>query len=104
MEMPGPWKEWKSKSSFPTLSTVPWESRQRREIPTFPQPSFAALEKCKTKTRFCTFPPPLATMITIPSSNPKLKKGVGRHAASARSFFRITLYWKRDQLSGSFFN
>jgi hypothetical protein len=39
--MPGPWKEWKSKSSFSTHSTVPWESRKRREIPTFPQPGFA---------------------------------------------------------------
>jgi hypothetical protein len=39
--MPGPWKEWKSKSSFPTLSTAPWKSRKRREIPTFPQPGFA---------------------------------------------------------------
>src|SRR5450756_621806 len=39
MEMPGPWKAWKSKSSFSPLFTAPWESRQRREIPTFPQPS-----------------------------------------------------------------
>ena len=38
MEMTGPWKAWKSKSGFPPLSTAPWESRKRREIPTFPQP------------------------------------------------------------------
>src|SRR5450759_1300215 len=36
MEMPGPWKVGKSKSSFSPLSTAPWESRQRREIPTLP--------------------------------------------------------------------
>jgi hypothetical protein len=99
--MPGPWKEWKSKSSFPTLSTAPWKSRKQREIPTFPQPSFAALEKWKTKTRFSTFPPPLATIITVPYPNPKTKKGVGRQAASPYSLFRIIQYWKRDQLSGS---
>ena len=36
--MAGPWKVWKSKSSFSTLSTVPWKSRKDREISTFPQP------------------------------------------------------------------
>ena len=39
--MPGPWKARKSKSGFPTLPTVPWKSRQQREISTFPQPRFA---------------------------------------------------------------
>ncbi len=63
--MTGPWKEWNSKNSFPTLSTAPWKSRKRREISTFPQPSFAAMEKWKTKSRFPTFPLPLATMILV---------------------------------------
>ena len=63
--MPGPWKAWKSKSSFPTLSTAPWKSRQQREIPTFPQPGFAAMGKWKTKSRFPTFPQPLATVILV---------------------------------------
>ncbi len=40
--MTGLWKAWKSKSSFSTLSTVPWKSRQNREISTFPQPHAAA--------------------------------------------------------------
>jgi len=61
--MPGPWKAWKSESGFPTLSTAPWKSRKKREIPTFPQPGFAAMEKWKTKSRFPTFPQPLATTI-----------------------------------------
>jgi len=39
--MAGPWKEWKSESSFPTLSTAPWKSRKNREISTFPQPHAA---------------------------------------------------------------
>src|SRR5438105_3261003 len=36
--MTAPWKAWKTKSRFPTLSTAPWKFRKRREIPTFPQP------------------------------------------------------------------
>jgi len=56
MEMATPWKERKSTSSFPSLSTAPWESRKRREIPTFPQPGIARMEKWKTKIRFPTFP------------------------------------------------
>ncbi|MFI5106540.1 MAG: hypothetical protein ACHP79_16580, partial [Terriglobales bacterium] len=76
MEMPGPWKEWKSKSSFPTLSTAPWKSRKKREIPTFPPPGFAAMGKWKTKSRFPTFPQPLATTILCGlSETPKPKKG-----------------------------
>jgi hypothetical protein len=51
VEMPGPWKEWKSKNSFPTLSTAPWESRKQREIPTFPQPSFATAVLTSIKNR-----------------------------------------------------
>jgi len=46
--MPGPWKAWKTKDGFPTLSTVPWKSRRNREIPTFPPPGFAAMGKWKT--------------------------------------------------------
>jgi hypothetical protein len=72
--MPVPWKAWKSKSGFSTLSTAPWKSRKQHEIPTFPQPGFAALEKWKTKSRFPTFPAPLATT-TVVCLNPKPKKG-----------------------------
>ena len=35
--MTEPWKPWKTQSGFPTASPAPWESRQGREIPTFPQ-------------------------------------------------------------------
>ena len=51
MEMTGPWKAWKSKSGFPSLSTAPWESRKRREIPTFPQPRRLSQVKDKTGGR-----------------------------------------------------
>jgi hypothetical protein len=65
--MPGPWKAWKSKSSFPTLSTAPWKSRKEHEIPTFPQP--------------------LATIILVLSLKTKnQRKEVGRHAASSFSY------------------
>lgn len=73
--MTGPWKAWKSKTGFPTLSTAPWKSRTRREIPTFPQPGFAALGKWKTKPRFPTFPPPLAMTTVMPHDKPKTQKG-----------------------------
>jgi hypothetical protein len=46
--MTGPWKAWKSKSSFSTLSPVPWKSRKRREISTFPQPLRLTQVKIKT--------------------------------------------------------
>ena len=80
--MPGPWKAWKSNNSFPTLSTAPWESHRKREIPTFPTPGFAALGKWKTKSRFPTFPPPLATMtLVVMLKNLKTKE---RKSAAAR--------------------
>jgi hypothetical protein len=56
MEMPGPWKAWKSTGSFSPLPPAPWKSRQEREIPTFPQPGRGRMEKRKTKIRFPTFP------------------------------------------------
>src|ERR1035437_2518743 len=56
MEMPGPWKAWKSKSSFSPLSTAPWESRQRREIPTFPQPGIAPDGKVENQNQVSHFP------------------------------------------------
>ena len=80
----GPWKAWKTKSGFPTLSTVPWKSRRKREIPTFPPPGFASMEKWKTKSRFPTFPRPLATITTVLSLKTKnQRKEVGRCAASS---------------------
>ena len=74
--MPGPWKAWKTKGGFPTLPTVPWKSRKKREIPTFPPPGFAAMGKWKTEDRFPTFPQPLATMTPVVSlKTKKPKKG-----------------------------
>ena len=82
--MPGPWKAWKTKDGFPTLSTVPWKSRKKREIPTFPPPGFTAMEKWKTKSRFPTFPQPLATMIPVLSLKIKnQRKEAGRYAATS---------------------
>jgi hypothetical protein len=49
--MTGPWKEWKSESSFSTLSTVPWKSRGRREISTFPPPGFAPDGRVENQTQ-----------------------------------------------------
>jgi hypothetical protein len=81
--MPGPWKAWKTKGGFPTLPTVPWKSRKKREIPTFPPPGFAAMGKWKTDDRFPTFPQPLATMTPVVSLKTKnQRKEVGRYAAS----------------------
>jgi hypothetical protein len=54
--MPGPWKEWKSKGSFPTLSTAPWKSRKHREIPTFPQLQLHGAGKVENQTPVSHFP------------------------------------------------
>lgn len=56
MEMPGPWKAWKSRSGFPPLSTVPWKSRRQRGIPTFPQPGFAPDGKVENQNQVSHFP------------------------------------------------
>src|ERR1700686_5183626 len=36
VEKAGAWKPAKTRSRFPPAPTLPWKSRQRREIPTFP--------------------------------------------------------------------
>ena len=103
VEMPGPWKAWKTKDRFPTLSTVPWKSRRNREIPTFPPPGFAALEKWKTNSRFPTFPQPLATMTSVIFLKTKnQRKEVGRCAAS--SFPMHSPYSRTEPISCSFFD
>ena len=106
MEMPGPWKAWKSKSSFSPLSTAPWESRQRREIPTFPQPGMPRMGKWKTKIRFPTFPRGACDddrgLSVFRTKNQERRSA--RFAASSITFFRITLDWKRNSVSGSSFD
>src|ERR1035437_5513083 len=91
MEMPGPWKAWKSKSSFSPLSTAPWESRQRREIPTFPQPVMPGMGKWKTKIRFPTFPRGACDddrgLSVFRTKNQERRSA--RFAASSITFFRI---------------
>src|SRR5713101_3435877 len=104
--MTGPWKEGKSKSSFSPLSPAPWESRKQREIPTFPQPGFAPDGKVENQNQVSHFPTRgsrrRAPFLSFKTQNPE--KEVGRPAASSSSFFRITLCWKRNQISGSFFD
>jgi hypothetical protein len=106
MEMPGPWKARKSKSSFSPLSTAPWESRQRREIPTFPQPGIAPDGKVENQNQVSHFP--TRGMRRRPRfvcfQKQKPRKEIGRFAASSITFFRITLDWKRNSISGSSFD
>ena len=75
--MPGPWKAWKSKSSFSPLPTAPWKSRQKREIPTFPQPGIAPDGKVENQNQVSHFSTrSVATMTAVYlSSEPKTKKG-----------------------------
>jgi hypothetical protein len=56
MEMAGLWKARKSTSSFPSLSTAPWKSRQQREIPTFPQPGVGPDGKVENQNQVSHFP------------------------------------------------
>src|SRR5665647_2243125 len=106
MEMPGPWKAWKSKSSFSPLSTAPWESRQRREIPTFPQPGIAPDGKVENQNQVSHFP--TRGMRRRPRfvyfQNQEPRKEIGRFAASSITVFRITLDWKQNSVSGSSFD
>jgi hypothetical protein len=84
MEMPGSWKAWKSKSSFSPLSTPPWKSRQKREIPTFPQPGVAPDGKVENHNQVFHFPTRVARrqLRFILFSEPKTKaKKSGRSAA-----------------------
>ena len=106
MEMPGPWKEGKSKSSFSPLSTAPWESRRRREIPTFPQPGIAPDGKVENQNQVSHFPTRgmRRRLRFVCFQNQKPRKEIGRFAASSITFFRITLDWKRNSVSGSSFN
>src|SRR6266849_3094952 len=100
MEMPGPCKAWKSRSSFSPLSTAPWESRQRREIPTFPQPGGAPDGKVENQNQVFHFPTrgSQRRLRFVYYQNQKPRKEIGRSAASS-SIFRITLYWKRKPIS-----
>jgi hypothetical protein len=85
MEMPGPWKAWKSKNSFSPLPTPPWKSRQRREIPTFPQPGVAPDGKVENHNP--GFPLSHAGRATTAAvyffSESKTKQEIGRFAASS---------------------
>ena len=56
VEMPGPWKEWKTKGGFPTLPTAPWKSRKPREISTFPQRVRTADGKVENQPQVSHFP------------------------------------------------
>jgi hypothetical protein len=56
VEMPGPWKEWKTKPRFPTLPNGRWKSRRQREISTFPPPRLAAHGKLENQRTVSHFP------------------------------------------------
>ena len=101
--MTSPWKAWKSKSSFPPLSTAPWESRRRREIPTFPPHGFAPdgkVENPKPVSHFSTRGSQRRRPFPF-SQTQNSRKEVGRDAASSSSLFRIILCWKLNPVSGS---
>ena len=110
MEMTGPWKAWKSKPSFSTLSTAPWKSRKTGEISTFPQPGRRVRGKVENQNQVFHFPTAardddscsLSPKTKTKTKTKNLRKDVGRFAASVSHFFRITLYWKRSLVSGSF--
>ena len=88
--MTGPWKARKSKSSFPSLSPAPWESRKHREIPTFPPPGFAPDGKVENQKQVSHFPTGGSRRPThvpyLRNQNPR--KEVGRCAASSSFIFQ----------------
>src|SRR5580692_3460258 len=103
MEMAAPWKERKSTSSFPSLSTAPWKSRKRREIPTFPQPGIAPDGKVGNQNQVSHFPTrgSQRRLLFRYIQSQNTRKEFGRSAAPVPSLFRVMLYWKRNPVSGS---
>src|SRR5690242_18438521 len=82
--MPGPWKEWKTKSRFPTLSTAPFKSRNNGEIFTFPPPRRGPPGKVENQPQVFHFPSsPRDDDNEFPSSNQTPRKEVGPYAASS---------------------
>jgi len=77
VEMAVPWKERKSTSSFPSLSTAPWKSRKKREIPTFPQPGIAPDGKVENQSQVSHFPTrgSQRQLPVCPDLEPKTKNG-----------------------------
>src|ERR1700693_908804 len=51
VEKAGAWKPAKTKNRFPPAPTLPWKSRRRREIPTFPPRRLRLLFYPKEKQR-----------------------------------------------------
>ena len=103
--MPGRWKAWKSESSFPTLSTVPWKSRKHREISTFPPPRLVPHGKLENQKAVSHFPTRYKRRrLRFPSvQNPNPKKGSRPlRGLLILPTFRIILYWNQNPVSGSF--
>jgi hypothetical protein len=101
--MTGPWKPWKTKSRFSTVSTAPWKSCLVGKISTFPQPGCApggTMENQKQVSHSSARSLPTRWESSLIQTE-KQRKEVGRCAASSFLIFRITLYWKRFLISGS---
>ena len=113
--MPGRWKEWKTKSRFPTLPTAPWKSRQPREISTFPQLRRVAPGKVENQTQVSHFPhatrddddytfrkTKVKTRRLRRCENEPQKESIPQHSAvSPLPIPRLTSHWKRNPFSGS---
>jgi hypothetical protein len=93
VEMPGLWKAWKAKSRLPPLSTSPLEiSPKAGDIPTFPQlRRRRRMEKCKTKSRFFTFPPPeyMCQKTNDPAAGASRRQMAERFAARVSDLGRL---------------
>jgi hypothetical protein len=79
--MAGMGKPAKTNYRFSPVTTPPWESGKQRRIPTFP-PRRLLLSLSKTKRQNQERNRPLRGL-------------------QIRTYFRITLYWKRFRVSGS---
>ncbi len=102
-EIPGWRKGWQSEGSFSTLSTAPWESRQRAMISTFPPPGFAPDGKVQNQKRVFHFPTQGSRPRSLfPPSKPKMQRTKSAAAGPPPPRFQDHSALERVPISGSF--
>src|ERR1035437_9547899 len=106
MEMPGPWKAWKSKSSFSPLSTALGNLAKGARFPHSHSLACPGWESGKPKSGFPLSHAGHATTTAVCLfSEPKTKKGDRPASRPPQSRFSgFTLDWKRNSVSGSSFD
>src|SRR6266540_3315041 len=85
------WKAWKSKGRISPLPTVPWKSRKKREIPTFPQLRRRGYGKVENQNQVSHFPTAISLKVKkkTPTASAK-KEGTILSRLDTPKNFRLT--------------